>query len=187
MNLEKTDITFIQWEFSPLENLYWDDLPLENLYLKDGQSENRLPLKNNFIEQSIQSLACCCRKIKDKTQIHIYSNSLLFLIQLDKLEIIDVCFLKISKNTTFKEIVKKVQYLKKNDIQSKISLDIDATVLENKKFNTTTFAKILKWINSFLNYKQIWVSLKKTSTNQEWKETEEIKLIQTLKNNIETL
>ena len=106
---------------------------------------------------------------------------------MDKLEIIDVCFLKISKNTTFKEIVKKVQYLKKNDIQSKISLDIDATVLENKKFNTTTFAKILKWINSFLNYKQIWVSLKKTSTNQEWKETEEIKLIQTLKNNIETL
>ena len=48
LNLEKANISFIQWEFSPLENLY----------LKDGQSEDRLPLKKKFVEQSIQSVSC---------------------------------------------------------------------------------------------------------------------------------
>ncbi len=221
LNLEKANISFIQWDIPPLENLYWESLYWENLYWENSywknffwkslywknlywkksywkksywkslywkslywknlQSKGAVQLKSDFLEQTVQSLAFCSRGIKKKTQIHIYSNALFFLLQLDKLEIMDVCFLEISQNTTFKDIVKKVQYLKKKKINAKISLEIDLNILEKGEAGISIPKKILQWMNSNLKDKPIWVSLKRTSTNQEWQGTDVSQRVQKLK------
>ena len=158
LNLEKANITFIQWENPPLKNLYWENSQIDDTGL----------LEYNFLQQTIQSLAFCCYGLKDTTQVHIYSNSLFFLLQLDKLEVMDVCFLKIAKNTTFKNIAKKVQYLIKKNINARISLELDSIILKNEDFRVTDLLKTFEWMNNLLKYKQIWVSFKGTAANQRW-------------------
>ena len=185
LNLEKANISFIQWENPPLKTLSWDNLHMkqladENLNGENSQQKNKDQWQDEFLEQTVRSLAFCCRNIKDKTQIHIYSNSPFFLLQLDSLEMIDVCFLKISKDTTFSEIVKEIQYLKKRNIKAKIALEINNTALKNREFEETTFLKILKSMNNSLNPQNIWVSVK-ASTGQKWLERDVKEFMRELK------
>ena len=102
------------------------------------------------------------------------------MLQLDSLEMIDVCFLKISKDTTFSEIVKEIQYLKKRNIKAKIALEINNTALKNREFEETTFLKILKSMNNSLNPQNIWVSVK-ASTGQKWLERDVKEFMRELK------
>ena len=85
-----------------------------------------------------------------------------------ELEVCSTPVQKIAKNTTFKNIAKKVQYLIKKNINARISLELDSIILKNEDFRVTDLLKTFEWMNNLLKYKQIWVSFKGTAANQRW-------------------